>query len=160
MASFHELSPDDWRQVVAANLDSAAFVCREAIRRMLDAGGGAIVNIVADMWGGMPGMGHSGAARAGMVNFTQTAAYEWGSCGVRVNAVCPSFTETDMASGIKESPETYAAFMDRIPMRRPAKPEDIAPVIAFLASDDAGFVTGVNLPVDGGLSASNGQPHM
>ena len=78
--------------------------------------------------------------------------------GVRVNAVCPSLTFTDMAAGIKDNQPLLAKFAERIPLGRGAEPEEIADVIAFLASDDARFVTGVNLPVDGGLSASNGQP--
>lgn len=78
--------------------------------------------------------------------------------GVRVNAVCPSLTETDLTQDMLGDEQLMAKFRERIPLGRAAKPDDIAAVIAFLASDDARFVTGVNLPVDGGLSAANGQP--
>jgi meso-butanediol dehydrogenase/(S,S)-butanediol dehydrogenase/diacetyl reductase len=77
---------------------------------------------------------------------------------VRVNAVNPSLTYTALTAGMKEQPALIAKFEERIPMGRGGQPEDIAGAIAFLASDDAHYITGVNLPVDGGLSASNGQP--
>ena len=80
-----------WETVVRTNLTGGFLISREAYTQALSKTGGSIVNIVADMWGGMPGMGHSGAARAGMVNFTQTAAVEWAPSGVRVNAVAPGW---------------------------------------------------------------------
>ncbi|HVT36827.1 MAG TPA: SDR family NAD(P)-dependent oxidoreductase, partial [Nevskiaceae bacterium] len=80
-----------WEAVVANNLTGGFLVARELYNQCLKKNGGAIVNMIADMWGGMPGMGHSGAARAGMLNFTETAAVEWGSSGVRVNAVAPGW---------------------------------------------------------------------
>ncbi|RYE95557.1 MAG: SDR family oxidoreductase, partial [Oxalobacteraceae bacterium] len=98
------------------------------------------------------------AAKGAVTNFTRALAMDEAKAGVRVNAVNPSFTYTALTKGMTEQPELVAKFEERIPMARGATPEDIAGVIAFLASDDAGFVTGVNLPVDGGLSASNGQP--
>ena len=78
--------------------------------------------------------------------------------GVRVNAVNPSLTYTALTAGMKDQPDLIAKFEERIPMARGAQPEDIAGAIAFLASADAHYIPGVNLPVDGGLSASNGQP--
>jgi meso-butanediol dehydrogenase/(S,S)-butanediol dehydrogenase/diacetyl reductase len=79
---------------------------------------------------------------------------------VRVNAVCPSLTRSNMTREMLEDKALMARFMERLPLGRPAEPADIAAVVAFLASEDAGFVNGVNLPVDGGLGASNGQPPM
>lgn len=98
------------------------------------------------------------AAKGAVTNFTRALALDEAAHGVRVNAVNPSLTYTALTAGMKEQPELIAKFEERIPMGRGARPEDIAGAIAFLASDDARFITGVNLPVDGGLSASNGQP--
>ena len=85
-------------------------------------------------------------------------ALDFARDGVRVNSVCPTMTATAMTAGMASQPELMAKFRDRIPLGRAADPKEIAAVIAFLASDDASFVTGVNLPVDGGTSASNGEP--
>ncbi|WP_440979634.1 SDR family NAD(P)-dependent oxidoreductase [Sphingomonas pseudosanguinis] len=98
------------------------------------------------------------AAKGAVTNFTRALALDEAAHGVRVNAVNPSLTYTALTAGMKEQPELIAKFEERIPMGRGAQPEDIAGAIAFLASDDARFITGVNLTVDGGLSASNGQP--
>ena len=98
------------------------------------------------------------AAKGAVTNLTRALALDARNSGVRVNAVNPSFTKTELTSDMLDNDELVAKFMERIPLGRPAEPEDIADVIAFLASDDARFVNGVNLPVDGGLSASNGQP--
>ena len=98
------------------------------------------------------------ATKGAVTNLTRSLTLELGDKGVRVNAVNPSLTFTDLTHGMKDDDSLMARFADRIPMGRGAEPEEIADVIAFLASHDARFVTGVNLPVDGGLSASNGQP--
>jgi meso-butanediol dehydrogenase/(S,S)-butanediol dehydrogenase/diacetyl reductase len=93
-----------------------------------------------------------------VTNFTRSLALELGGQGVRVNAVNPSLTITEMTQSMTQNQALMEKFQERIPMGRGAKPEEVASVIAFLASEDAAFVNGVNLPVDGGLSASNGQP--
>jgi len=98
------------------------------------------------------------AAKGAVTNFTRALAMDEAKAGVRVNAVNPSLTYTALTAGMKEQPALIAKFEERIPMGRGAQPDDIAGAIAFLASDDAHYITGVNLPVDGGLSASNGQP--
>ncbi|SFP49538.1 SDR family NAD(P)-dependent oxidoreductase [Sphingomonas rubra] len=98
------------------------------------------------------------AAKGAVTNFTRALAMDEAKAGVRVNAVNPSLTYTALTAGMKEQPDLIAAFKARIPMGRGAEVADIAGPILFLASDDAHFITGVNLPVDGGLSASNGQP--
>ncbi len=100
------------------------------------------------------------AAKGAVTNLTRSLALELGSQGVRVNAVNPSLTFTGLTEGMKDNEALMAGFADRIPMGRGARAEEVAAVIAFLASDDASFVNGVNLPVDGGLSASNGQPRI
>ena len=86
-------------------------------------------------------------------------ALQLGPKGIRVNAVLPSITRSEMSSGIMDNDALMEAFKRRIALGRPGEPEDIAGPVLFLASEDAGFVTGVNLPVDGGVSASNGQPN-
>ena len=107
--------------------------------------------------GGDWGMAAYNTSKGAVTNMVRAMALDHGADGVRVNAVCPTFTDTGMTKDMQDQ-ETIDKFLERIPMKRIGQPEDIAAVMAFLASDDAGFVTGVNLPVDGGLSASNGQP--
>jgi len=94
------------------------------------------------------------------VNLTRAMALDYGRMGVRVNSVCPSLTATNMTKDMLKNRKLVNKFKERMPLGRVAMPHDIAPVIAFLASDDARFVNGVNLPVDGGVMASNGQPDM
>ena len=98
------------------------------------------------------------AAKGAVTNFTRALAMDEARGGVRVNAVNPSLVYTPMTAGMKKQPDLVAEFEARIPMGRGAEPDDISGAIVFLASADAGFITGVNLPVDGGTSASNGQP--
>ena len=100
------------------------------------------------------------AAKGAVCNFTRALAMDHGRDGIRINAVCPSLTRTNLTEDMYQKPELMAKFAERIPLGRGAEPEEVADVIAFLASHDARFVNGVNLPVDGGLTASNGQPPM
>lgn len=100
------------------------------------------------------------AAKGAVTNFTRALALDEARNGVRVNAVNPSLVYTPFTAGMKEQPDLVAAFEERIPMGRGAEPDDIVGAVAFLASEDAHFITGVNLPVDGGTSASNGQPRL
>jgi len=121
---------------------------------------GCIVNtssvsgIAAD-WG----MAAYNASKGAVSNLTRAMALDYGARGVRVNAVAPSLTVTNMTRGMVKNRKLVAKFIERMPIGRVAQPADIAAVIAFLASDDARFVNGVILPVDGGLTASNGQPN-
>lgn len=153
-----DVSTDDWRTVMAINLDGVFFAVRAALPHLI-ATKGCIVNVssasgrAAD-WGAAA----YDTAKGAINNFTRSLALDYGSKGVRINSVCPSLTDTPMAAGVKSSDVLTAKFFERIPMGRAAQPEEVASVIVFLASEDASFVSGVNLPVDGGLSASNGQP--
>ena len=142
-----------WETVVRTNLTGGFLMAREAYTQALSKTGGAIVNIVADMWGGMPGMGHSGAARAGMVNFTQTAAVEWGASGVRVTAVAPGWIAS---SGMDNYPEHMRQWIrslgDNVPIKRMGTESEVSSAICFLLSPGAAFISGDCLRIDGGAS--------
>lgn len=142
-----------WETVVRTNLTGGFLMAREAYTQALSKTGGAIVNIVADMWGGMPGMGHSGAARAGMVNFTQTAAVEWGASGVRVNAVAPGWIAS---SGMDSYPEHMKQWIrslsDSVPLKRLGTESEVSAAICFLLSPAASFISGDCLRIDGAAS--------
>ncbi|MDO6823166.1 SDR family oxidoreductase [Marinobacter sp. 1_MG-2023] len=142
-----------WETVVRTNLTGGFLMAREAYTQALSKTGGAIVNIVADMWGGMPGMGHSGAARAGMVNFTQTAAVEWGTSGVRVNAVAPGWIAS---SGMDSYPEHMKQWIrslgDNVPIKRMGTESEVSSAICFLLSPGASFISGDCLRIDGAAS--------
>ena len=155
-----DLDADTWRKVMSIDVDGVFYASKAALPH-LTATRGSIVNVgsVSGL-GGDWGMAAYNAAKGAVVNLTNAMALDHGPDGVRVNAVHPSLTETDMSAGIREDDDTLAKFRDRIPMGRPAEPAEVGDVIAFLAGDDARFVNGAHLPVDGGLGASNGQPRM
>ncbi len=148
----------DFTKVIETDLYGVVHMSRAAIAHLRKSRG-CIINVSS-----VSGLGgdwnHSFycAAKGAVSNFTRALAMDEASNGVRINAVNPSLTYTALTAGMKEQPELIAKFEERIPMGRGAEPADIAGVIAFLASADARFITGVNLPVDGGLTASNGQP--
>jgi meso-butanediol dehydrogenase / (S,S)-butanediol dehydrogenase / diacetyl reductase len=156
---FAQTTTENWRKIMGTNLDSVFFGAREALPHLLKTKG-CIVNLSsASGLGGDWGMSSYNAAKGAVTNFTRALALEYGSRGVRINAVAPSFTSTEATADFEKSEALIAAFRDRLPIGRGAKPEEIASVIAFLASEDAKFINGVILPVDGGLHASNGQPN-
>jgi meso-butanediol dehydrogenase/(S,S)-butanediol dehydrogenase/diacetyl reductase len=148
----------EFTKVIETDLYGVVHMSRAAIAHLREAKG-CIVNVSS-----VSGLGgdwnHSFycAAKGAVTNFTRALAMDEARNGVRVNAVNPSLTYTALTAGMKEQPDLIAKFEERIPLGRGAEPNDIAGVVAFLASDDARFVTGVNLPVDGGLTASYGQP--
>ncbi|WP_019143044.1 SDR family NAD(P)-dependent oxidoreductase [Noviherbaspirillum massiliense] len=145
------ISKKGWEAVVQTNLTGGFLMARECLNQAMQRSGGAIVNIVADMWGGMPGMGHSGAARAGMINFTETAAFEWAGYGVRVNAVAPGYVAS---SGLDAYPPAMAELIrqagKQCALQRMATEAEISAAIVFLLSEAASFITGAVLRVDGG----------
>ncbi|HEY9067378.1 MAG TPA: SDR family oxidoreductase [Burkholderiaceae bacterium] len=143
------ISAKGWDAVVRNNLTGGFLMARECVTQwMATAGRGAIVNIIADIWGGMPGMGHSGAARAGMLNFTETAALEWAP--VRVNAVAPGWIAS---SGMDQYPsamrETLRGLNELVPLRRLGTESEVSAAIVFLLSPAAAFISGACLRVDG-----------
>jgi len=147
-----DISLKGWEAVVRNNLTGGFLVSREVYTQWMEAHGGAIVNIIADMWMGMPSMAHSGAARAGMLSFTETAACEWGTSGVRVNAVAPGFIAS---SGLDTyGPELAAKFRDLMkaaPLQRYGTEAEVSSAIVYLLSEAAAYITGSYLRVDGGV---------
>lgn len=153
-----ELEVQDWKELMSVDLDGVFYCTRSAMPALIVSKGNIVnVSSVSGM-GGDWGMSFYNAAKGAITNFTRALALDHGADGVRVNAVCPSLTRSELTNDMMDNEALMAKFKERIALGRPAEPEDIGDVIAFLASDDARFVTGVNLPVDGGLSASNGQP--
>jgi citronellol/citronellal dehydrogenase len=142
------ISAKGWDAVVRNNLTGGFLMARECVTQWMADHGGAIVNIIADIWGGMPGMGHSGAARAGMLNLTETAALEWAP--VRVNAVAPGWIAS---SGMDQYPpamtETIRSMHTLVPLRRLGTESEVAAAITFLLSPAAAFISGACLRVDG-----------
>lgn len=144
------ISQKGFETVVRTNLVGGFLMAREVFLQSMNTKGGAIVNITADMWKGMPGMGHSGAARAGMDNFTKTAAVEWGCCGVRVNAVAPGWI---MSSGMDTydpgTKERIKMLKNHVPIGRMGTESEVSSAICFLLSDGAAFINGETVRVDG-----------
>jgi meso-butanediol dehydrogenase/(S,S)-butanediol dehydrogenase/diacetyl reductase len=156
---FAELTTADWRRQLSTDLDGVYFGTREALPHLLKTRG-SIVNVssASGLGGDWGGSGYN-AAKGAVSNLTRSLALEYAARGVRVNAVAPSLTTTDATAELVKSEAVMSTFRGRLPMGRPALPDGVAAVIAFLASDDASFVNGVILPVDGGMAASNGQPN-
>ena len=154
----HEIELTDWKKLMSVDLDGV-FHCVHYFMPALLKTRGNVVNISSvSGLGGDWGMSVYNAAKGAITNFTRSLAMDYGTDGVRVNAICPGFTFTDLTEGVKNDQALLERFYDRIPLRRAGEPEDIADAIAFIASDDARYITGANLPVVGGLTASNGQP--
>ncbi|MDB5979703.1 MAG: putative short-chain dehydrogenase [Pseudomonas sp.] len=139
--------------VMRTNLVGGFLMAREVFNQSMSEHGGAIVNMLADMWGGMPGMGHSGAARAGMENFTKTAAFEWGYAGVRVNAVAPGWIAS---SGMDTYQGAFKAVIptlrEHVPLKRIGTESEVSAAIVFLLSPGAAFISGSTLRIDGAAS--------
>ena len=154
----HEISLNDWETLMATDLNGV-FYCTHYFMPELLKTKGNVVNISSvSGLGGDWGMSVYNAAKGAVTNFTRALAMDYGADGVRVNAICPGFTFTELTEDMKQNEPLLQKFYERIPLKRAGEPEDIADAIAFIASDDARYITGVNLPVDGGLTASNGQP--
>ena len=156
---FEQVTTEVWRKTMATDVDSVYFACREALPHLLETKGSVINLSSVSGTGGDWGMSAYNAAKGAVTNFTRALALEYGSRGVRVNAVAPSFTSTEATADLEKMEGVVADFATRLPIGRAASPDEIASVIAFLATDDAAFINGAILPVDGGISASNGQPN-
>ncbi len=150
---------EQFQRVLNVNLSGVILASRAALPALKQSQG-AIVNVASvSGLGGDWGLAAYNAAKGGVVNLTRAMALDHARDGVRVNAVAPSLTRTDMVARPMAKETFMERITQRIPMGRAAEPEEIADVIAFLASPAARFVNGVIIPVDGGLSASNGQPN-
>ena len=148
----------EFSKVIDADLYGVVHMSRAAIAALRAAKGSIVNTSSVSGLGGDWNHSFYCAAKGAVTNFTRALAMDEARSSVRVNAVNPSLTYTPFTAGMQDQPELVAKFEERIPMGRGAQPAEVAAVIAFLASEDAGYVTGVNLPVDGGLTASNGQP--
>jgi len=150
MMPLEAINAKGWETVINTNLTGGFLMARECYLQSMNKNGGSIVNMVADMWGSMPGMGHSGAARAGMVSFTETAALEWAGRGVRVNAVAPGYIAS---SGMDHYPPEMAPMLremtNTIPLGRFGTEAEVSAGIVFLLSPAASFISGSTLRIDG-----------
>ncbi len=145
----HKMSKENWDDVIQTNLGSCFNMCRAVISKMRDRKFGRIVNISSiNGQKGQFGQVNYSAAKAGMIGFTKALALESAAKNVTVNVVCPGYIETDMTSNISE--DILAKIIGQIPEMRMGKPEEIAAIVSFLASDKAAFVTGATLSANGG----------
>jgi NAD(P)-dependent dehydrogenase (short-subunit alcohol dehydrogenase family) len=154
---FLEIEDSGWDAVIATNLRGAFMMAQRVARVQVDAGGGCIIHIASiDGSGGDGPYASYNASKAGLLGLNRTMALELGPLGVRVNCVSPGFTHTEMTEvGVPPGMMDYlSTSFDRVPLRRLVRPEEIAAACAFLASDDASAITGVDLTVDCGLTAN------
>lgn len=151
---FLGLEEREWDRLISVDLKGVFLCSKEAAEFMTKQKSGRIVNI-ASIAGLMAfqGLAHYCSAKAAVINFTKEIALELAPFGINVNAVAPGAIETDMTKSIKDDPATLRAMLSRIPMGRLGKPEEIASAVAFLASDEASYITGATLVVDGGWTA-------
>lgn len=153
LSSTADIRLKGWNAVVETNLTGTFLLCREAYNQWMKDHGGAIVNMAMDMWKGYPLMGHSGAARAGVVNLTKTLGVEWAQSNVRVNAVAPgSSIVSPTAAANYGNSDIFAGAGENIPMKRTGTVEEVSSAVCFLLSPGAAFITGETIRIDGGQS--------
>jgi len=149
-STFRKMTPDQWRAVLATNLDSVFNVTRHVIDGMVERGWGRIINISSvNAVRGQFGQTNYAAAKAGILGFTKSLAQEVVRKGVTVNAISPGYVQTEMVMAIRE--DVRQKIVSEIPAGRLAMPEEVADAVAFLASENAAYITGTNLSVNGGL---------
>lgn len=145
----HKMTHEQWDAVIGVNLTGVYHTMQPASAIMREQEFGRIINISSASWLGNVGQANYAAAKAGVVGISKTAARELGRKNVTVNAICPGFIETDMTRGVPE--KVWDLMVSKIPMGRVGKPEDVANCIAFLASDEAAYITGEVINVGGGM---------
>jgi NAD(P)-dependent dehydrogenase (short-subunit alcohol dehydrogenase family) len=150
-----EIALDDYERIMAVDLRGVMLGTKHGIKTMVPTGGGVILN-----WSSIGGMNGSrmptsvySAAKAGVISFTKAAAIEYGTEGIRANAICPGFIETEMSGG-KGAAKRFPALVGGSALQRAGQPEEVAELASFLASDRAGYITGAVIPIDGGTTAS------
>jgi meso-butanediol dehydrogenase/(S,S)-butanediol dehydrogenase/diacetyl reductase len=155
-----DLDPDAWHRTIDVDLHSVFYGCRAAIPRLREAGGGSIVNTasISGLFGDY-GLAAYNAAKGAVVNYTRTVAIDHARENIRVNAVCPGPIDTALTAMMATSEDFMSEYRKLIPMGRMGRAEEVAAVVAFLASDDAAYVTGAAIVVDGGVTAATGQPN-
>jgi len=151
MTGFRDLRLAGWDKLMRLNLDSAVYVCHAFAGHLLERRQGSVIN-VASVAGvlGSPFLSPYGAAKAGLISLTKSLAVEWGTEGVRVNALCPGWTATDLNRGLWEDPDAGPATVATVPMRRWGTAEEMAGPAVFLASSASSYMTGQVLLIDGG----------
>ena len=157
-----DLAVDDWRRVIAVNLDAVFYGSKAVIPHLKKRGGGVIINTASAS--GMAadyGFTAYNAAKAGVINYTRSLAIDHARDGIRANSICPGPVDTPiLTNGVDAIPGLREEWEAVVPMKRFARADEIAAVALFLASDDASCVTGASIPVDGGLTAHTGQPDL
>ncbi len=155
------LDPEQWHHVLNINLNSIFYACRLVIPIMQLQGKGSIINTasVSGLFGDY-GLTAYNAAKGAVVNYTRSMALDHGYEGIRVNAVCPGSIETGLTTGLYDAPGIREQYRAAIPLRRTGQPHEIAAAIAFLASDDASYISGANLVIDGAQTVDTGQPNI
>lgn len=149
----HKMSVENWNTVIDIDLTGTFYGTQEAIKYMREKGCGRVINISSGSWLGNIGQANYAAAKAGVVGLTKTAARENARKGITCNVICPGFIETDMTVSLKEVKDGAAwdSMMQRIPMGYAGKPEDVGNMVAFLASDEAAYITSEVINVGGGM---------
>ncbi|GAA4510536.1 MULTISPECIES: SDR family NAD(P)-dependent oxidoreductase [Nonomuraea] len=154
LVEFKDLRLAGWDKIMRLNLDSAMAVCHAAAPHLLGRGSGSVINIASAAALGAPFLAPYAAAKAGLVALTKTLALEWASAGVRVNALCPGWTATDLNRNLWDDESGGQATVANVPMRRWATVEEIAQPAVFLASEASSYMTGQMMIVDGGLTTA------
>ena len=146
----HKMRDDQWSEVLGVDLTGVFFLTRRAAQIMRAQGSGRIVSISSASWLGSLGQANYAAAKAGVVGLTLTASRELAAKGITANVICPGFIETDMTRGVPS--QVWDQVVGRIPMGRAGRPADVAGLVCFLCSDEAGYITGQVINVGGGLT--------
>ncbi|MGX1739556.1 SDR family NAD(P)-dependent oxidoreductase [Corynebacterium flavescens] len=155
-----DMDVDKWHQMRAINVDGFVYLARAVMPELVNTGGNLVAVSSVSGLGGDWGQAGYAATKHAVSGFVRSLALDYGEKGVRVNAVAPAFTHTRLNEGSADTPEDAAPYVNRVALGRLGQPEDIAPAVLFLASQDAGYITGHVLNVDGGTNASNGQAHV
>lgn len=148
-AFFHKMTPDQWREVISVNLNALYYMTHQVIDGMRERGWGRIINISSiNGQKGQAGQTNYSAAKAGLIGFTKALAQETARKGITVNAIAPGYVDTEMVRAVPE--KVLESIIQTIPVGRLGQPEEIAAGVSFLAREDAGFITGATLTMNGG----------